>query len=49
MTHKNVIACLAKDLQNQIFLYPGIILSDGMHKTVQKALLDLPLNVKKTT
>lgn len=34
MILKNVITCLAEDLQNQIFLYTEIILSVGMYKTV---------------
>lgn len=34
MTLKNVITCLVEDLQNQIFLYTEIILSDGIYKTV---------------
>lgn len=34
MILNNVIACLAKDLQNSIFLYTEIILLDGMYKPV---------------
>lgn len=34
MILRNVIASLAEDLQNQVFLCTEIILSDRMYKTV---------------